>query len=85
MTDEERARARAGQKAALIIVASGLFWVGAIVLGDRMDLSTRERALLDLFALAGFGYGVGVTRAGSDTDLRPCCQHWICLGSGVGH
>ena len=61
MTEDERAKAKAGQRAALVIVGSGLFWIGAILLGDRMGLSTRERALLDLFALAGFGYGLWLT------------------------
>ena len=61
MNEDERRRAKAGQRAALVIVGSGLFWAGAWLLGDRMGLSNRERALLDLFALAGFGYGLWLT------------------------
>ena len=58
---KEDERARAGQRAALVIVGSGLFWAGAWLVGDRMGLSNRERALLDLMALAGFGYGLWLT------------------------
>lgn len=55
------AQARAGRRAAVIVVASGLFWIAAMWLGAKIGLTQRTRALLDLFALAGFGYGLWMT------------------------
>ena len=61
--DPEAARrqGRAGRKAALVIVGTGVFWILANIAGDRMGWSNRDRALLDLFALVGFGYGLWLT------------------------
>lgn len=56
----------AGRRAAIVIVATGLFWIVATWAGDALGLSNRVRALFDLIALAGFGFGLwmtyGVTR-----------------------
>ncbi len=49
---------RQARAVALIIAATGLFWAGAIWAGDRFGWPTRTRALLDLIALAGFGFAL---------------------------
>lgn len=49
---------RRGRMIALVIAGVGLFWIGAIALGDAMDWTQRTRALFDLVALAGFGWAL---------------------------
>jgi len=64
MSDDQtkaEARARAARKAGLIIAGSGVFWILAIWIGGALGLSTRLRALFDLVALAGFGFGLWMT------------------------
>lgn len=52
---------KAGQRAALVMAATGVFWICAIFIGDKLGLSTRIRALFDLLALAGFGVALYMT------------------------
>lgn len=59
--ENEQAKARAGRRAALVLVASGLFWIAAMWLGPQLGLTQRVRALFDLMALAGFGLGLWMT------------------------
>ena len=55
-TEEEKIRAKAGRKIALWIAGVGIYWIAATYIGGMLDLSQRYRALLDLIALAGFGW-----------------------------
>jgi len=48
----------ASRRAALLIMATGIFWIGATWIGGALELSQRVRALFDLFALAGFGWAL---------------------------
>jgi threonine/homoserine/homoserine lactone efflux protein len=50
-----------GRRIALVIAATGIFWVAATWIGGQMGLSNRTRALFDLMALAGFGYAIWMT------------------------
>ena len=59
--DKVQAQAKAGRQAALVFVATGLFWIAAIWIGGRLGLSIRTRALFDLIALAGFAFGLWMT------------------------
>ena len=52
---------RAGRRAALAIVATGLFWIAATWAGGALGLTNRVRALFDLIALAGFGIALWMT------------------------
>ncbi|EBA11487.1 DUF5337 domain-containing protein [Roseobacter sp. CCS2] len=54
-------QARAGQRVALIVAGTGVFWVLAIMLGSEYNWSNRTRALFDLAALAGFGFALWQT------------------------
>ncbi|MFA8440690.1 DUF5337 domain-containing protein [Yoonia sp.] len=54
-------QARAGQRVALIVAGTGVFWVLAIMIGDQYGWSTRTRAIFDLAALAGFGFALWQT------------------------
>ncbi len=47
-----------GRVVALIIAATGLFWIGATWAGSAFDWPNRTRALLDLIALAGFAFAL---------------------------
>ncbi len=49
---------RASRRAALLIAATGVFWIGATLIGGALDLSQRLRALFDLMALAGVGWAL---------------------------
>ncbi|TNC73887.1 hypothetical protein FHG71_04450 [Rubellimicrobium roseum] len=51
----------AGRRAALVLAGVGLFWIAVTALGDALGWSPRLRALLDLFALAGFGFALYLT------------------------
>lgn len=50
--------AKAGQRVALIVAATGVFWVLAMALGAEYEWPARVRALFDLAALAGFGFAL---------------------------
>ncbi|PJI92271.1 hypothetical protein BC777_1116 [Yoonia maricola] len=52
---------KAGQRVALIMAGTGVFWVVVILVGDEYGWSTRTRALFDLAALAGFGFALWQT------------------------
>ncbi len=52
---------RAGQRAALILAGTGVFWVVANLVGTEYDWPIRVRALFDLAALAGFGFALWQT------------------------
>ena len=47
---------KAGQRLALVIAGTGIYWILAIQLGAHFEWSNRTRALLDLVALAGFAW-----------------------------
>ncbi|NDV01477.1 DUF5337 family protein [Pseudoroseicyclus tamaricis] len=61
MDDCRPPRARAGRAAALVMAGTGLYWIAVTYLGAQAGWPTRIRALLDLFALAGFGLGLWMT------------------------
>ncbi len=54
-------QARAGQRVALIVAGTGVFWVLANLIGAEYNWSNRTRALFDLAALAGFGFALWQT------------------------
>lgn len=54
-------QARAGQRVALIVAATGVFWVLAVLIGDQYNWTKRTRALFDLAALVGFGFALWQT------------------------
>lgn len=53
--------AKAGQRVALIMAGTALFWIVATWIGSHMGLSNRAQALFDLAALAGFGFALWQT------------------------
>ena len=52
---------KAGQRVALIIAGTGVFWVLATALGAEYGWPNRVKALFDLAALAGFGFALWMT------------------------
>jgi hypothetical protein len=52
---------RAARTAALVLAGVGLFWVVATWAGGALGWSARARVFFDLFALAGFGFGLYLT------------------------
>ena len=54
-------QARAGQRVALIVAGTGVFWVLANLVGAEYNWSNRTRGLFDLAALAGFGFALWQT------------------------
>ncbi len=50
--------AKAGQRVALLMAGTGVFWVLAMALGAEYQWPGRVRALFDLAALAGFGFAL---------------------------
>lgn len=54
-------QARAGQRVALIVAATGVLWVTANLVGAEYGWPNRIRALFDLAALAGFGFALWQT------------------------
>ncbi len=52
---------KAGQRIALIIAGTGVFWILATLLGAEYGWPNRLRALFDLMALAGFGFALWQT------------------------
>ena len=47
-----------GRRVAIFLAGVGLFWILAFEIGNQYGWSVRARALFDLIALAGFGYGL---------------------------
>ncbi|NCO87051.1 MAG: DUF5337 domain-containing protein [Rhodobacterales bacterium] len=60
-TEQDTAMARAGRRAALVMAGTALFWIAVHLAEDRLGLSNRMMALLELFALAGFGLALWMT------------------------
>lgn len=54
-------RAKAGQRAALILAGTGALWIVATWAGTHFGWTNRVRALFDLAALAGFGFALWQT------------------------
>jgi len=52
--------ARLGRQAAILMVATGVFWIAITWAGGALELTNRVRALFDLAALAGFGAGLWI-------------------------
>ncbi len=51
-------QSRAGRRAALVLMAVGVFWILVTAIGAQYGWSQRLRALFDLAALAGFGWAL---------------------------
>ncbi len=49
---------RDGRAVAIVIAATGLFWIAATWAGARWGWSVRTMALMDLIALAGFVFAL---------------------------
>jgi len=60
-TEPDIALARAGRRAALVMAGTALFWIVVRVAEGRLGLTNRTMALLELFALAGFGLSLWMT------------------------
>ncbi|NRB03795.1 MAG: DUF5337 domain-containing protein [Rhodobacteraceae bacterium] len=58
MTKPDTPEKKNGQRLALIIAAVAILWMLANFIGTRLEFSNRTRALIDLFALAGFGWAI---------------------------
>ncbi|HVG48666.1 MAG TPA: DUF5337 domain-containing protein [Rubellimicrobium sp.] len=52
---------RAARTAGLVLAGAGLLWVLATWAGEAWGWSARGRVFFDLFALAGFGFGLYLT------------------------
>jgi len=52
---------QAARTAGLVLAGVGLLWVVATWAGDALGWSARVRVFFDLFALAGFGFGLYLT------------------------
>lgn len=50
--------AKAGQRVALIMAATGVLWVLFTAIGQEYEWSLRVRSFFDLAALAGFGFAL---------------------------
>ncbi len=59
--DLDHKNARDGKMAALVIMATGVIWIGATWAGARFGWAERTRALFDLLALAGFAFALIMT------------------------
>jgi threonine/homoserine/homoserine lactone efflux protein len=59
--EQDNKISRAGQRAALAMAGTAVFWIVATYLGGELGLSNRTRALFDLMALAGFGFALWMT------------------------
>jgi hypothetical protein len=61
---------KAGQRLAMVIAGTGVYWILVIQLGAHFGWSNRLRALLDLVALAGFAWAaivaIGIWRERQD-------------------
>jgi hypothetical protein len=53
--------AQIGQRIALIMAGTGVFWIAATYIGQEYGWSIRTHALFDLAALAGFGFALWQT------------------------
>lgn len=53
MSERDQA-SRKGRQAAIAIAATAVFWILAMLVGDKEGFSQQLRLVLDLVALAGF-------------------------------
>ncbi len=53
--------ARAGQRVALLVAGTGVFWIMVTLIGAEYGWSVRTRSFFDLAALAGFGFALWQT------------------------
>jgi hypothetical protein len=49
-----------GRQLALVIAGTGLFWVLGHAIGMQLEWTPKTRILIDLFAMAGFFWGLVV-------------------------
>jgi len=56
MSPQQDKTTKSAQKIAIIMAATGVFWIVATWLGPKFGLSMRIQALFDLAVLAGFGF-----------------------------
>ncbi len=49
-----------GRRAAIVMAATGVFWIAVTWIGGELGWTNRTRALFDLVALAGFGAGLWI-------------------------
>jgi hypothetical protein len=54
MSDAKNRLAAKGRVTALVIAGTAVFWIAGLFIGEKLGLSQRWLALIDLFALAGF-------------------------------
>ncbi|MCR9114291.1 MAG: DUF5337 domain-containing protein [Rhodobacteraceae bacterium] len=47
-----------GRRAGLIIAGTGVFWVLAMLIGEKEGFSQQTRLIFDLLALCGFVYAI---------------------------
>ncbi|MGJ8622262.1 MAG: DUF5337 domain-containing protein [Yoonia sp.] len=70
---------RAGQRVALLVAGTGVFWILVTLLGSEYGWSVQIRAFFDLAALAGFGFALWQTyqlwRARQHEQQRHASQH----------
>jgi len=50
--------AKSGQRVALLMAGTGVFWVLAIALGQEYGWPNRVKAFFDLIVLASFGFAL---------------------------
>ncbi|MGZ9810443.1 DUF5337 domain-containing protein [Pseudoroseicyclus sp. H15] len=60
-SEAQLARAKAARTAGLVMAGTGLYWIVVTFAGAQLAWPNRLKALLDLFALAGFGMGLWMT------------------------
>ena len=53
--------AKSGQRVALIVAGTGVFWILVTLIGAEYGWSMRTRAFFDLAALVGFGFAIWQT------------------------
>ena len=58
---QDQNTSNSGQRVALVIAGTGIFWICANLAGEKLGLSNRIRALFDLAALDGFGFSLYLT------------------------
>lgn len=54
----DAALARKGRITSLVIAGTAVFWILANLIGAKLGLTQRVRALFDLIALAGFIFAI---------------------------
>lgn len=58
---QNKSNITAGQRAALVMAGTGVFWIIANYAGEKLGLPMRKRAFFDIIALVGFGYALYLT------------------------